>query len=245
MSTVAARLVGGPTVVLTYAGLAIITDPTFDEPGDHSGLVKTRGPAFPPQRLGALDLALVSHDHHPDNLDNEGRAVLAQVPVALTTTAGAARVPGTIGLEPWTTIVVGPVTVTAVPALHGPEGVAEHTGPVIGFVLEAHGHPTVYFSGDNSEVAIAREIAAAFPGVDIAILCAGAARVANRGPEPLTLDAARASEVAYLWPSAVIVPVHIEDWAHFSEQREAFVANWSGASGRLVMLERGVKTDLN
>jgi L-ascorbate metabolism protein UlaG (beta-lactamase superfamily) len=244
MPHVTATLIGGPTVVFDYAGLAVITDPTFDEPGEHSGLMKTRGPALPIQRLPALDLALVSHDHHPDNLDNDGRAVLAQVPVVLATTAGAARVPGTVGLEPWTSLAVGAVTVTAVPALHGPPHVAEHTGPVIGFVLEADGWPTVYFSGDNSEVAVAREIAAAFPDVAIAIVCAGAARVANRGPDPLTLDAERLAAVAALWPAATIVPVHIEDWAHFSEPREALISNWTGPSDRLLLLERGVKTQL-
>lgn len=241
---ISATLVGGPTVVFTYAGLTVITDPTFNEPGEYSGLAKTRGPAVPPQRLGALDLALVSHDQHPDNLDNEGRAVLAQVPVVLTTTAGAARVPGTVGLEPWTTLAVGGVTVTAVPALHGPPHVAEQTGPVIGFVLEADGWPTVYFSGDNSEADVVREIAAAFPDVMLAVVCAGAARVANRGPDPLTLDGERLAEVADLWPAATIVPVHLDDWAHFSEPRDALVANWGGASGRLTMLELGVPTQL-
>lgn len=242
--SVTATLVGGPTVVFTYAGLTVITDPTFDEPGDHSGLVKTRGPAIPLQRLSAIDLALVSHDHHPDNLDNDGRAVLAQVPVVLTTTAGAARVPGSVGLEPWTSLTVGAVTVTAVPAQHGPAHVAPHTGPVIGFVLEADGWPTMYFSGDNSEVDVAREIAAAFPDVELAVVCAGAARVASRGPDPLTLDAERLAQVADLWPAATIVPVHIEDWAHFSEPREALIANWQGASDRLTLLEPGVKTRL-
>jgi L-ascorbate metabolism protein UlaG (beta-lactamase superfamily) len=236
--------VGGPTIVFSFAGLTVITDPTFDAPGDHDGLVKTRGPAVRPERLGAIDLALVSHDHHPDNLDGDGRAVLAQVPVVLTTTAGAARVPGTIGLEPWTTIAVGATVITAVPALHGPPGVAELTGPVIGFVLEADGWPTVYFSGDNSELAVAREIAAAFPDVEVAILCAGAARVAHRGPDPLTLDARRAAAVAELWPRALIAPVHTDDWAHFSEPRATFVANWTGPSDRLLVLEPGVKTQL-
>lgn len=242
--TVTATLVGGPTLVLTYAGLTVITDPTFDPPGEYGGLTKLRGPALPIQRLGAIDLALVSHDHHPDNLDGEGRAVLSQVPVVLTTTAGASRVPGTIGLEPWVTVTVGPVTVTTVPAMHGPEGVAEHTGPVLGFVLEADGWPTLYFSGDNSEVEVAREIAAAFPEVGIAILCAGAARVANRGPDPLTLDAERTAQVADMWPHAAVVPVHVDDWAHFSEPRATFLENWTGPSDRLAVLEPGVATEL-
>jgi hypothetical protein len=128
--------------------------------------------------------------------------------------------------------------------MHGPEGVAEHTGPVIGFVLEADGEPTVYFSGDNSEVAVVSEIAAAFPQVELAILCAGAARVANRGPDPLTLDGERAAQVAAFWPNATVVAVHTDDWAHFSESGATLKENWSGASGRLVVLEPGVRTAL-
>ena len=245
MHFVTATLIGGPTLVVTYAGVRLITDPTFDEPSEQSGLVKTRGPAVPRDHLGAFDLALVSHDHHPDNLDASGRALLIDIPVVLTTVAGAGRVPGSVGVEPWTTLTVGGVAVTAVPALHGPPHVAEHTGPVVGFVLEADGWPTVYFSGDNSEVAVAREVAAAFPDVGLAILCAGAARVANRGPDPLTLDSERLAQVAALWPIATIVPVHIEDWAHFSEPRDALVANWSGPSGRLTLLEPGRATELS
>ena len=247
-----ATLVGGPTVQFTYAGLSFLTDPTFDPPGENGGLVKTAGPAVGPDALGRIDVALVSHHHHPDNLDASGRELLRQIPTVVTTVAGAAALAAdgitATGLEPWESLTIarpdGPLTITATPALHGPPHVAPHTGPVIGFVVEAVDAPTTYFSGDNSEVAVVRDIAHRFPHVEIAVLCAGAARVANRGPDPLTLDAERVREVADIWPNALIVPIHVDDWAHFSEPREAFLAAWSGDSARLTMLERGVPTPL-
>lgn len=238
--------IGGPTVLMRYAGLTFVTDPTFDPPGDHGGLVKTRGPGVEAADLPPIDIALISHDHHPDNLDDAGREVALGAALALTTTAGAARVPGLVGLEPGDTVAHGPVSVTAVPALHGPPGVAEQTGPVIGFVIRAAGCPAVYFSGDNSEVSVATAVAAAHPDVRLAILCMGAARVATRGPDPLTLDAERAVKVARAFSDALLVPVHVEDWAHFSEDRAAAMAGLAegGAGARTVDLRRGVPTVL-
>lgn len=245
---VTATLVGGPTVVLRYAGLTFLTDPTFDPPGDHGGLMKTAGPAIPASALGHISVVLLSHDHHPDNLDDAGRELLLRAGHALSTPAAATSIPGVIGLKPWHRVTAfgatGPVTITAVPAEHGPPGVAEHTGPVTGFVLQARELPTVYYSGDNSEVSVAAQIAQHFPDVAIALLCAGAARVANRGPDPLTLDAERVKAVQALWPTARIVPVHIDDWEHFSEPRQQFLEGWSGDWSRLTMLERGVETQL-
>jgi len=239
-------LVGGPTLLFTYAGLRFITDPTFDEPGDHGGLIKTAGPAVPVEEVGPVDVALISHDHHPDNLDDAGRAVAHRARLALTTQAGAERDSAFVGLAEGQSVTVTgevAVTVTAVPAQHGPAHVAPHTGPVIGFILSAEGWPTVYFSGDNSEVDVVEDIAAQHPDVALAILCVGAARVANRGPEPLTLDADRAVAVAGLWPRARIVPVHAEGWAHFSEPREHMVRVLTEAVGhRALILDHGMET---
>jgi L-ascorbate metabolism protein UlaG (beta-lactamase superfamily) len=39
------HLVGGPTAILEYGGLRWMTDPAFDPPGDHGGLVKLAGPS--------------------------------------------------------------------------------------------------------------------------------------------------------------------------------------------------------
>lgn len=226
MTELAATYLGGPTVLLEYAGLRIIIDPTFDEPGRYpdpdggQALVKTRGPALQPAELGPVDLALVSHHHHEDNLDTSGRAFLADVPLTLTTVAGAADLGGTaIGLAPGQPHTVGVVAVTATRALHGPDSVAEMLGPVIGFVLQAEGEPTVYVSGDNASFDVVREVTETFGGAPIAILNAGAARVQAIDAD-LTFGSAATAKVAVILAAQRIVGVHTEDWEHFSESRE-------------------------
>jgi L-ascorbate metabolism protein UlaG (beta-lactamase superfamily) len=197
--------------------------------------------------LGSVDLALVSHDHHPDNLDDAGRAIALGAALALTTAKGASRVPGLVGMRPGDTRVIPgetDLTVTAVHAQHGPRALASVLGPVIGFIIRAEGWPTVYFSGDNSSVAVAGRIAAEHPDVSLALLCMGSAKVANRGAAPLTLDASRAARVAALWSDATIVPIHVDGWAHFTELRADAVAGLErrGLGGRVVDLAPGVET---
>ena len=104
--TVGIRLIGGPTALIEMGGLRLLTDPTFDPPGDHPVgrrvLVKTRGPAVAAGDIGLVDAVLLSHDQHPDNLDDAGRRLLDAVPVVLTTDSGASRLGGPAqALEPW------------------------------------------------------------------------------------------------------------------------------------------------
>jgi L-ascorbate metabolism protein UlaG (beta-lactamase superfamily) len=97
----AAMVVGGPTTVLDLGGLRVVSDPTFDAPGPHGYLTKTAGPAVADDQLGPVDLVLVSHDTHPDNLDDRGRALALAAPLVLTTRSGAGRLgQPAIGLAP-------------------------------------------------------------------------------------------------------------------------------------------------
>jgi L-ascorbate metabolism protein UlaG (beta-lactamase superfamily) len=65
---------------------------------------KLTGPAVAAADLGPIDVVLLSHDHHGDNLDTTGRALLPTAGVVLTTTAGARRLGGNArGLAPWAT----------------------------------------------------------------------------------------------------------------------------------------------
>ncbi len=84
---------GGPTAILEICGLRLLTDPTFDDPGEYPtgrgfSLVKTTGPAMTADDVGAIDIVLLSHDQHFDNLDRSGRAFLARVDTVLTTATG-------------------------------------------------------------------------------------------------------------------------------------------------------------
>ena len=60
MSTTTITYIGGPTAILEYAGLRMVTDPTFDSPQSYSDpdettLVKTAGPGILRSDLGHID----------------------------------------------------------------------------------------------------------------------------------------------------------------------------------------------
>lgn len=234
---------GGPTALFEYGGLRFLTDPTFDAPGDYhvpgGRLTKTAPTATAPADLGRVDVVLLSHDEHPDNLDNSGRALLAGVPLTLTTTGGGQRLgSGATGLTDWESITLdrptgGAITVTGVPAVHGPgsrQTVEPVTGQVIGFVLTGQGLPTVYVSGDNASLDAVRQIAARFGPVDTAILFAGAPRFTVLFDNALiVLDSAQAAEAAEILGARQVVPVHYEGWAHFTEGRDDLLAAFTKA----------------
>ncbi len=235
------RVFGGPTALFEYGGLRFLTDPTFDGPGDYpsSGLTKTAPSAADPAALGPVDVVLLSHDEHADNLDDSGRELLADVPLTLTTPGGGRRLEGKAkGLADWESIELdrpegGTVTVTGVPAVHGPgarEEVEPLAGEVVGFVLTGDGLPTVYVSGDNASLDAVREIAGRFAPVDTAVLFAGAPRIpALFDGAPLVLTSAQAAEAAHVLGARHVVPVHHDSWAHFTEGRDALKAAFTAA----------------
>lgn len=241
--------IGGPTVLIRYAGLTFLTDPTFDEPGEYPvgvgrTLDKLKGPAVPAEDLGKIDVVLLSHDQHADNLDTSGRALLNHGGLTLSTKAAASRIDLVHGLHPWEhTELAGdvPVLVTAVPALHGPKGAESVTGQVTGFVLEAEGWATVYVSGDNASLALASEISKRFPATTLAIVFAGAARTPLFGGAPLTLTSKDVVELARIFPLATVVPVHTEGWRHFTEGADVVkqLMGDAGLSERLDILPLG------
>jgi L-ascorbate metabolism protein UlaG (beta-lactamase superfamily) len=181
---------------------------------------------------------LLSHDHHLDNLDGSGRALLGQAGAVLTTPEGAARLEvEAIGLAPWAeTRLAAPesLLVTATPARHGPADADR--GPVTGFALGFEDDPgfVVYVSGDTvwfeGVAAVARRFA-----VRVAVLNLGAAEVSILPGARLTLSAAEGVQVAEAMPHAAVVPLHFEGWEHFAESRadieEAFAS--AGLEGRL------------
>ncbi|MFD7405971.1 MBL fold metallo-hydrolase [Streptomyces sp. NPDC059866] len=226
----AVTVLGGPTAVIDIGGLRLVSDPTFDEPGPHGYLTKTAGPAVAESSLGPVDVVLVSHDQHPDNLDDRGRAFAQAAAVVVTGPLSAARLgAAAVGLSPWTSHRVprrdggGDLTVLAVPAVHGPEdGERDADGnvncEVTGFVLSGSGLPTVYISGDNASIRTVSEVSRRVPGIGAALLHAGAARVpAKFDGRPLSMDSRRAAAAAAVLDADIVVPAHYDGWTHFSE----------------------------
>ncbi|BFU43925.1 MBL fold metallo-hydrolase [Krasilnikovia sp. MM14-A1004] len=237
--TLQIRRFGGPTATFSLGGLTFMTDPTFDAPGDYRmgtrTLTKTAAAAGTPADAGRVDVVLLSHDQHPDNLDNAGREYCATVPLVLSTPTAADRLgPPARALAAWSHIDLrrprgaGDLRVTAVPAQHGPDDTEHFTGPVTGFVVQGDHLPTVYVSGDNASLRVVEEIAARFPAIDVALLFGGAARTPLLGDANLTLDAAGMVAAARMLGASTVVPVHVDSWAHFTEGiadvRAAFTA---------------------
>jgi len=246
MEKLTIRAVGGPTALLELGGLRILTDPTFDPPGEYETPVvtlrKSEGPAISADEIGDVDLVLLSHDHHADNLDDAGREFLPRARSVLTTVEGAERLGGenVAGLEPWSSVSVGPLGITAVPAHHGPEDKYELIGPVIGFVLKGDDLPTVYVSGDNASVDVVRSIGERVGSVDVAILFAGGAYV-ERLEAFVTLTSERAAEAARVLDAPAVIALHHSGWGHFTQDLESLQAAFAeaGLADRLVGLEPG------
>jgi L-ascorbate metabolism protein UlaG (beta-lactamase superfamily) len=248
--------IGGPTALIEMGGLRLLTDPTFDPAGsEYKTLVytlrKTKGPALSPESLGRIDAVLLSHDHHFDNLDNAGRALLEKAGTVLTTESGAGRLGGNaVGIAPWESVdLTTPdgrkLRVTGTPARHGPADADR--GPVTGFALALTDDPenAVYVSGDTVWYEGVEEVSRRFP-VRIAVLFMGAARVSEVGPAHLTFTAREGAEAARAFGEALIIPLHYDGWEHFSESRIEIVEEFdtAGLENRLRWMEPGRETEI-
>ena len=242
--------IGGPTAVFELGGLRLLTDPGFDPPGGEykTGpvmLKKTAGPALSPESLGSIDVVLLSHDHHYDNLDHLGRKFVESARQVLTTPAGAERLGGqAIGLANWQSIDLAAghrvLRITGTPARHGPSHLDR--GPVTGFVLAFTdtSNQAIYISGDTVWYEGVAEVARRFE-ISAAVLFMGAARVPAVGPDALTMTAVEGIEAARVFPGATIIPLHYEGWAHFTESREVIARAFdnAGIGSRVRWMELG------
>jgi L-ascorbate metabolism protein UlaG (beta-lactamase superfamily) len=238
--------IGGPTVLIEAAGWRILTDPTFDPPGRRysfgwgTASRKLRGPALDPERLEPIDAVLLSHDHHADNLDDRGRALLQRAPIVVTTRAGARRLGGaTRGLLPWQTTDLESgdrqrITVTATPCRHGPPLSRPIAGAVVGFALQWEGqeHGVFWITGDTVLFRGVREVPRRMT-VDTVLLHLGAVRFPVTGPLHYSLTADAAVELCSLVRPRTIIPVHYEGWSHFSQGRDAVTEAFAAAPGDL------------
>jgi L-ascorbate metabolism protein UlaG (beta-lactamase superfamily) len=253
--------IGGPTVLLELDGWRLLTDPTFDAPGRMyafgwgSSSRKLVGPAIPASELPPIDAVLLTHDHHGDNLDDAGRALLPSADVVVTTRSGARRLGrSTRGLEPWeTTRLEAPgrlaIDVVATPCRHGPPLSHPFAGDVIGFALrwgrQADG--VLWNSGDTVLYDGVRQVASRLT-VDTALLHLGGVRFPITGPIRYSMTARAAIELCGLLKPRTAIPIHYEGWKHFQEDREAIEREFARAPDdvrrRIHWLPVGVPVEL-
>lgn len=222
--------IGGPTVLMEVEGWRLLTDPTFDPPGGRysfgwgSVSRKETGPAMPVEDLPPIDAVLLTHDHHSDNLDTAGRALLPSVGTVLTTTAAARRLGGNaVGLSPWAVHSLRKpglptLQITATPGRHGPPLSRPITGQVTGFALTWKGqqHGALWISGDTVLYDAVRRIGERID-VGTMLLHLGAVQFGITGPVRYTMSGRDGVELCSLLQPRTVIPVHYAGWRHFSQ----------------------------
>jgi L-ascorbate metabolism protein UlaG (beta-lactamase superfamily) len=254
--------IGGPTVLIEVGGWRLLTDPTFDPPGRRyafgwgTASRKLAGPAIPAAELAPIDAVLLSHDHHDDNLDPAGRALLPSAGAVITTVSGAKRLGGAArGLAPWdTTLLEAPdrpaIEITATPCRHGPPLSRPVVGDVVGFALRWDGQErgALWISGDTVLYDGVREVASRLT-VDTALLHLGGVRFLVTGPLRYTMTAHDAVELCRLVRPRTAIPIHYEGWKHFQEGRDAIEREFAAAPPEIRQSIRwlpiGAATDLS
>lgn len=233
MSEITVRYVGGPTALIEIGPWRLLTDPTFDPAGGRyffgwgTASRKLQGPAIAFAALEPIDAVLLSHDHHGDNLDPAGRALLPRMGTVVTTVPGAGRLGADArGLAAGqSTVLSAPgrpdLRITATPCRHGPPGSRPIVGEVIGFELawEGQRHGTLWISGDTVLYPALRDAVGRMQ-VSVAVLHLGGVTFPwLSGPLRYTLNARDAVELCRLLQPRRIVPLHFEGWRHFRQGR--------------------------
>ena len=233
MSELRITHIGGPTALIEVEGWTILSDPTFDPPGRTykfgwgTSSRKLAGPAIAAVDLPPIDVILVSHDNHADNLDDAGRSLLPAGGTVVTTPLAAGRLEvEATGLEPWATIRLTSagrpdLVITATPCRHGPPLSRPIVGHVIGFALawEGQNNGVLWVSGDTVLYDGVREVAERLE-VDVALLHLGDVKFGITGPVHYSMTAEEAIELTALVRPRVAIPVHFEGWSHFHEGRD-------------------------
>ncbi|QRV76936.1 beta-lactamase superfamily protein [Ceratobasidium sp. AG-Ba] len=260
-SKVDITFIGTATAILSIDGVSFITDPAFDKVGTEYdlGIITLKslaGPALQIHDLPAIDAVLLSHEDHPDNLDTAGRALL-DARTVITTPDGANKLkprPSVHPIHPWETLSLKiggkDFSITGTPCVHLPGG------EVTGFILEAASFGThsdglpnvIYISGDTIYIEELAQIQKKYHVV-LAILNLGDVQVALPGSsEPLhiTLDGKTAAKLIREIEPDVVVPMHFDSWAHFTEpsSKSAKIFEEEGLNEKVLWLTPGIKTQI-
>jgi L-ascorbate metabolism protein UlaG (beta-lactamase superfamily) len=215
------------TTVLDVAGKRVLVDPMLAAKGTHTPFAAIRHKArrnptveLPPNAdsvLADLDAALVSHCRfgHVDHFDQDGIALIKErdLPTychSLDETWLRKRGLRTEPMVPHWPREFFSGTVTAYHAVHGYGWIAKPMGPGAGYLIEAPGEPSIYFSGDTVLTdEVKRVLTIRKP--DIAVMHAGSASI-DVGP-PILMGMTDLLEFTRLAPGRVIA-THLEAINH-------------------------------
>lgn len=235
--------IGTATAVLEINGVNFLTDPFFSPAGTSWDLGRvvlkvTEDPSLRLDQLPVIDAVLLSHEDHPDNLDELGRQLLDGRRV-FTTVDGAKNLaprPAVHGMKPWeeinSVIADKKFKIIATPTKHVPGD--ECTGFIVtgeDFGYGRDGLPNaIYFTGDTVYIEELNQIADRYH-IRAAVMNLGNAHVrASEEPNSplmqITMGGKDGAKLFRALKADVLVPMHYESWGHFTqfgaELHEAF-----------------------
>lgn len=252
-------------VLININGFKILTDPTLDKKDGFFPQYVSKplafskkycDPALSNDEIGKVDLVLLSHDHHSDNLDRNGRAFIKTVNTVLSTTDAVKRLKNsnTIGLDNWQEYVVATekvpqLKITAIPAQHtNIKRLDKVMGKVIGFTIEWEGQKNgcLYISGDTVLFEGIYELKRR-KKVDIAILHLGAGAFPYLKKNlRVTMNGEEAIKTTKLLNPNSVIPIHYEGWWHFKQSAKSLKneIEKSEDKDKFLWLISGIETEL-
>jgi L-ascorbate metabolism protein UlaG (beta-lactamase superfamily) len=230
--------IGNATVLISFAGFTILTDPTFIHMHDKVhlgyGLHTTRltNPAININELPPLDFILLSH-FHGDHFDQVSINELDKSLLIVTTPHATEELQSrgfnnTEKLEKWDSVsfLKGDyrLKITATPGRHGPFPISVFLPQVMGSILDfqsINGNDLfrIYITGDTMVFNDIKDISKRFPNVDIALLHLGGTTIMGI---MVTMDAKEGVKMFKLVEPKKAIPIHYNDYDVFKSSIEDF-----------------------
>ncbi|KAH0425984.1 zn-dependent hydrolases of the beta-lactamase [Colletotrichum camelliae] len=238
--------IGTATAILEIDGVRFLTDPFFSPAGTTwdvgiTILKNTEDPALTLDQLPPIDAVLLSHEDHPDNLDELGRRLLDGRHV-FTTMDGAKN------LAPRPAVNF---RITATPCQHMPGG------ECIGFLVSSDDFGigpnnlpnAIYFTGDTVYIDELTNIADKHH-IPIAMMNLGFAHVKLPDmdtPLQITMDGKQAARLFREIKADHLVPMHYDkSWGHFTQFEDGLARDFKdeGVDDKVKWLKPGVPVEI-
>jgi L-ascorbate metabolism protein UlaG (beta-lactamase superfamily) len=249
--------IGNATVLISFAGFTILTDPTFIHMHEKVhlgyGLHTTRltNPAININELPQLDFILLSH-FHGDHFDQVSINELDKSLLVVTTPHAAEELKykgfnNVEKLEKWDSISFLKddirLTITATPGRHGPFPISIFLPQVMGSILDFQNINRsdllrIYVTGDTMIFNDIKDISKRFPNVDIALLHLGGTTIMGI---MVTMDAMQGINMFKLIDPKKAIPIHYNDYDVFKSSLDDFKkeVKENGLENRIHYLSHG------
>ena len=246
------RLIRNATQRLCYAGRELLLDPYFAPKHSRPSFTGRSPnplvdlPCPPEEILAGVELVIVSH-LHSDHYDPEAQRLLPKnLPILCQPgDEETLRGDGFTSVTPVSDALVWQgITLTRTPGRHGSGAELEEMGSVSGFVFQAPGEPTLYWTGDTVWYEPVRQQIETFRPDIIVTHSSGALW---KGQGPIVMDAAQTLAVCRAAPESRVVAIHLDSLDHGEVSRDDLRAQARAAGipdTQLLIPEDGEEVEL-